>query len=233
MSGVRPDSWRHRCLTLTPLNTGHYEVWRLQTRRRDLSLSNLTFRRVDGKPVGVFNDWDLPVDASLPSIHAEQALTGILPFLAIDLLKEEGIGGKVAHLYRHDHESLTWILTWVCYCYTDGNYDPGNPLSLWGTDYQTCSDKKMAFLGNPLSMLASLRPWAQPWRLLLEARLVLLQEQYLVFLHTQPPPNRDEPAAAWAAYWDGMKSWLERKPDDPILRHVVTTYMPDFQLPPA
>ena len=189
---------------------------------------------MDGIPVGVLNDWDLAVDASVPSTHAEQAFTSILPFLAIDLL-QEGIGGKVGqrHLYRHDHESLTWILTLVCHRCTDGNCYPGNPLSVGGTDYQTCSDKKMPFLGNPLSMLASSRPWAQPWRLLLEARLLLLQEQYLVFLHTQPPPNRDEPTATWAAYWGGMKSWLERKPDDPILRHVVTTYMPDFQLPPA
>ncbi|KAI0713709.1 hypothetical protein C8Q76DRAFT_468586 [Earliella scabrosa] len=154
----------------------HYEVWLLHIHHRDLSLSNLMFKPIDDTPVGVLNDWDLAVDVLVPSLHAGLELTGTLPFIAIDLLRVDGIGGKVAHLYRHDHESLTWILTWVCYCYTDGSYEPGNPLSLWRTDYQTCIVQKMAFLGNPLSMLASLRPWAQLWRPLLEARLVLLQE---------------------------------------------------------
>ena len=192
----------------------------------------MTERRGDHEgPWGVLNDWDIAVDASVPSIHAEQALSGILPFLAIDLLKEEGIGGKVAHLYRHDHESLTWILTWVCYCYTDGNYDPGNPLSLRRTDHQTCITQKTAFLAGLQSMLASLRPWALPWRLLLEARLLLLREVYLKmdYERSQPLSDWDDPEAAWGAYWSLMKTCLEREPDDPILHHVVTTYMPDLQ----
>jgi hypothetical protein len=59
----------------------------------------------DGKRMGVLNDYDL---SSLANVQGPQGneRTGTVPFMARELLTEEGQRGKVKHLYRHDLESL-------------------------------------------------------------------------------------------------------------------------------
>jgi hypothetical protein len=49
-----------------------------------------------------------------------RAHTGTVPFMAIELLTQEAIEGKVKHMYRHDAESFIWVLTWVCLHYRVG-----------------------------------------------------------------------------------------------------------------
>ncbi|KAL1716266.1 hypothetical protein EV715DRAFT_275123 [Schizophyllum commune] len=52
---------------------------------------------------------------------------GTPPFMAVDMLEDGALKGKVERLYRHDLESLFYVLTWATYCYTDGRrcYEDG------------------------------------------------------------------------------------------------------------
>jgi hypothetical protein len=75
---------------------------------RDLSMGNIMWHHVDGKVHGVLNDYDLASfeqdkDKGPTSDHR----TGTKPFMAFDLLNERWKGG---HYYRHDLESLFYII---------------------------------------------------------------------------------------------------------------------------
>ncbi|KAJ3795723.1 protein kinase, partial [Lentinula aff. detonsa] len=75
---------------------------------RDLSSGNIMFRRKDGKIYGVLNDFDLSSrvqDMSNGSTSNQR--TGTRPFMSPDLLDPDWEGG---HLYRHDLESLFFIM---------------------------------------------------------------------------------------------------------------------------
>jgi len=69
---------------------------------------------------GVLNDFDLAKPVSLGV-----EITGTLPFMALELLTEEGMQGQIPSLYRHEAESLTWVLIYLCYSITkreDGQF---------------------------------------------------------------------------------------------------------------
>ncbi|KAE9384080.1 hypothetical protein BT96DRAFT_842818 [Gymnopus androsaceus JB14] len=89
---------------------------------RDLSETNLMFRRIDGKVYGVLNDFDLSssVDRQNDGPSSNHR-TGTKPFMAIDLLDEKWHGG---HMYRHDLESLFYIMLCVACRYEK----PAKPL---------------------------------------------------------------------------------------------------------
>ncbi|KAI0328333.1 hypothetical protein GY45DRAFT_1306993 [Cubamyces sp. BRFM 1775] len=91
----------------------HYHNWRNGVQHRDISLGNLMCRGEDKDPVcAVLNDWDLGIDAKDANLtHAGFKVTGTVPFMAIDLLTEKGLDGRVAVLYRHDLEAFIWVLT--------------------------------------------------------------------------------------------------------------------------
>ncbi|KAF5365887.1 hypothetical protein D9757_011030 [Collybiopsis confluens] len=83
---------------------------------RDLSMANIMFRREGDQVYGVLNDFDLSslltrMDKSPTSKHR----TGTKPFMATDLLNTEWDKG---HLYRHDLESLFYIILIVSCHYT-------------------------------------------------------------------------------------------------------------------
>ena len=62
---------------------------------------------------------------SMPSGTTPLMPFGTPPFMAVDMLEEDAL--KVERLYRHDLESLFYVLTWAAYCYTDGRrcYEDG------------------------------------------------------------------------------------------------------------
>ncbi|KAL1758231.1 hypothetical protein FB107DRAFT_272266 [Schizophyllum commune] len=59
---------------------------------------------------------------SMPSGTTPLMPFGTPPFMAVDMLEEDALEGKVERLYRHDLESLFYVLTWAAYCYTDGRH---------------------------------------------------------------------------------------------------------------
>jgi hypothetical protein len=67
--------------------------------------------------------------------------------MAIDLLREQALEGKVENLYRHDAESLIWVLGWVCLRYEDGKLRRHRPLDEWlKADAKQCTEKKNDFI---------------------------------------------------------------------------------------
>ncbi|KAG2361198.1 hypothetical protein BDR07DRAFT_1410360 [Suillus spraguei] len=104
----------------------------------------------DGKRMGVLNDFDL---SSLANAQGPQGneRTGTVPFMARELLTEEGQQGKVKHLYRHDLESFMWVFAWICLRYRQGVLLPRRlrPLDEWATlGAIACGEKKLVFLNN-------------------------------------------------------------------------------------
>ncbi|KAJ3734749.1 protein kinase [Lentinula guzmanii] len=127
---------------------------------RDLSSGNIMFRRKDGKICGVLNDFDLSsrvrnMDKGPTSNHR----TGTRPFMSIDLLDPDWKGG---HLYRHDIESLFYIMLCLACRYERPNVPTPEPraYAVWfsGTDQQVL-DNKTAFLTRPCTKAIPIQPY--------------------------------------------------------------------------
>ncbi|KAH8814647.1 hypothetical protein DL96DRAFT_1560959 [Flagelloscypha sp. PMI_526] len=77
---------------------------------RDMSEGNIMFRWIGDCVYGVLNDFDLSSDQSTEGPPTSNQRTGTAPFMAIDLLKRDP---PPRHLYRHDLESLYYIIVSV------------------------------------------------------------------------------------------------------------------------
>ncbi|KAG2067179.1 hypothetical protein BDR04DRAFT_1058335 [Suillus decipiens] len=124
----------------------HYTLWKHNVHHRDISPSNLMVYWLNGQWIGVLNDYDLSsIERDEPS---GKERTGTVPFMAIDLLAKNAILGKVTHLYRHDAESLVWVLVWVCLRYQGGKLmSNGRLLDDWlKVDAKGCNKEKSAFI---------------------------------------------------------------------------------------
>ena len=79
---------------------------------RDPSLNNIMCRLIKGKVYGVLIDYDLSSwkkELETGYARTSQQRTGTPPYMAQELLK----GAKTAHLYRHDIESLFYIMLMI------------------------------------------------------------------------------------------------------------------------
>ena len=111
-------------------------------------------RAQDGSVQGILHDWDvaLPDDSTDQSSNrgAPLRLPSVVPFTAIDLLTQKALDGKVAILYRHELESLIWVLVWRVCCYDhDGKLVRLAPQGMVDWDVRkplSCGEKKFAFL---------------------------------------------------------------------------------------
>ncbi len=127
----------------------HYLNWCNGIQHKDISLNNLMYRRKpDNTLCAVLNDWDL---SSVVTEGKETCsgfeLTGTVPFMAIDLLSEEALAGKIRHLYRHDLESFIWVFLWVVHCCLNGQKLVKPPFEKWSTpDVEACGGAKLRFL---------------------------------------------------------------------------------------
>ncbi|KAG2142356.1 hypothetical protein DEU56DRAFT_259973 [Suillus clintonianus] len=96
----------------------HYALWKNDVHHRDVSPNNLMVYKLNGKWIGVLNDYDL--SSTLHEGPTGNERTGTVPFMALDLLEKDAIDGNVSHLYRHDAESFIWVLVWICLRYSGG-----------------------------------------------------------------------------------------------------------------
>ena len=103
----------------------------------------------DRRKVGILNDFDLAKLADQAGATGQDN-TGTLPFMALDLLSEEGLCGRIARRYRHDAESFAWCLVCLYLSMVEGadgencTRNP-HPLPTW---FQNCSsslDSKVSF----------------------------------------------------------------------------------------
>ena len=101
----------------------------------------------DKRKVGVLNDFDLARFADQTGASGQDN-TGTLPFMALDLLSEEGLRGEIPRRYRHEAESFTWSLICLCLATVEGknskNYtqDP-HPLRRWFEDWESSRNAKL------------------------------------------------------------------------------------------
>ncbi|KAF7340698.1 Other 1 protein kinase [Mycena sanguinolenta] len=98
---------------------------------RDISLSNLMFRTVNGKIYGVLNDFDLSVDMNaeprFPSDSEQRP--GTLPYMALELLAPRPPPPR--HFYRFDLESLFYAMLIASCHYHDGKKIEDRPFEEW------------------------------------------------------------------------------------------------------
>ncbi|EIN11740.1 hypothetical protein PUNSTDRAFT_131895 [Punctularia strigosozonata HHB-11173 SS5] len=122
----------------------HFFLWIRGIHHRDISIGNMMYYETDKDIVkGVLNDYDLCSVYGCPSRNGER--TGTTPFMALDLLTEDAWRGYVEHLYRHDAESVLWVIAYLIGSYTaDGILMRHSPFFCnWrGDDYQACRKDK-------------------------------------------------------------------------------------------
>jgi len=111
----------------------------------------------DRRKVGVLNDFDLARFAGQGGASGQDN-TGTLPFMALDLLSEKGLGGEIPRRYRHEAESFTWCL--ICLYFATVEDEGGenrtrhpHPLSEWFQGWQRSYNAKFALRwhGNSIS----------------------------------------------------------------------------------
>lgn len=151
-----------------------YEV--VEIHHRDISVNNLMYRIGKGPGdritiYGILNDFDLSTDLSEGSkIPTSNQRTGTLPFMAVDLLDDD----PAPHMYRHDLESLVYVLIYITACYANGKQIAGAPYALWNEVGRTAQRKeKKDVQSAKLKLTAGYRPflltWIEPLRKCLRA----------------------------------------------------------------
>ena len=93
---------------------------------RDISLDNLMLRREGHTVYGVLSDMDLAVSVGVTNPSSKQR-TGTKPFMAIDLLRPD----PPVHMYRHDLESMFYVLVWITSLFNNGKELIEPPLQEW------------------------------------------------------------------------------------------------------
>ncbi|KAJ3900780.1 protein kinase [Lentinula edodes] len=121
---------------------------------RDLSSGNIMFRRKDDKIYGVLNDFDLSSRvADMDKGPTSNQRTGTRPFMSRDLLCPTWTGG---HLYRHDLESLFYIMLCLACRYKKPGLPTAEPraYSKWfsGTDEEVYDNKNSFYTDHNESL---------------------------------------------------------------------------------
>ncbi|EEB89310.1 hypothetical protein MPER_12606, partial [Moniliophthora perniciosa FA553] len=103
----------------------HAIFWLLGVEHGDISEANLRFCTETSWPK--LCDWDLShfTGESRPAGFSN---TGTLIFMASDLLTDRGMEGAVTRVYRHDAESLYWVLIWILARFRGGELLKSPPL---------------------------------------------------------------------------------------------------------
>ncbi|KAG1754740.1 uncharacterized protein EDB91DRAFT_1076846 [Suillus paluster] len=167
------DVW-HQCILC------HLALWKGGVHHRDVSPPNMMFYETDkGILMGVLNNFDLSLLATTKGPLGNER-TGTVPFMALNLLTEEGLRGEVEHLYHHDLESFMWVLVWVCLHYRKGVLLPPKtrPLDAWATtEAKACGKKKYYFIGR-ISRYRTVDIDSRMWDLVLDCLNILDMDTY-------------------------------------------------------
>ncbi|CAL1699788.1 unnamed protein product [Somion occarium] len=124
----------------------HYFIWECGVQHSDISEGNVMYRSKGNGIYGVLNDWDLATIRDRKD-HGGLERTGSMPFMSLHLLTEEYWNGAIKRLYRHELESLIWLLPWVALNYSSGKYRLNNKVKYWITgNYTLCREDKGDFL---------------------------------------------------------------------------------------
>lgn len=148
---------------------------------RDLSHSNILWdENTTGRVVGVLNDFDLVsyrkhVAETVPS-SAQR--TGTRPFMAIELLEDS----PPIHDFRHDLESLFYVMLWHTSRYQGGRLVSSPPYEDWAREERpTLEGTKRKILSKDLRPLQPQHAELEP---LLKAYRTLIREGYSALSQT-------------------------------------------------
>ncbi|QRV83115.1 nonribosomal peptide synthetase [Ceratobasidium sp. AG-Ba] len=125
----------------------HYVCWKSGVYHQDISLNNLMYRLIDGKPHGTLSDWDLS-RTKHSNFTKNNEVTGTVPFLPLTVLIYWANGASHPRNYTSDLESFVWVLLWVllfvenCKLVSD---DP-NLRKVQVGDYAECQESKSGLL---------------------------------------------------------------------------------------
>jgi serine/threonine protein kinase len=131
--------------------TGHFCLWKKGIHHGDISLGNLMWD--DRRKVGVLNDFDLSRFADQTGASGQDN-TGTLPFMALDLLSEEGLRGEIPRRYRHEAESFAWSLICLYFATVEDvggenrTRDP-HPLYRWFEGWEISRKFKRGSMARP------------------------------------------------------------------------------------
>ena len=126
--------------SLVPSYRWLYEVPKIL--HSDISLNNLMLCKEGNNMYAALNDLDLAVSADVTSTSSNHH-TGTKPFMVIDLIHPD----PMEHMYRHDLESLFYVLVWITSRFNDGQEIVDPPLQEWAdNDGLLLAEKKSIFL---------------------------------------------------------------------------------------
>ncbi|KAF5326201.1 hypothetical protein D9611_000694 [Ephemerocybe angulata] len=118
----------------------HVMLWSVGVEHGDISEGNLMYDKKDKKPKLCDFDLSHVSDQERPSGHSN---TGTWAFMAMELLTQKAMDGRVPRLYRHDFESFIAVLVWVVFRYRDGKLVPDPPLEEWvQNQYEMCGVRR-------------------------------------------------------------------------------------------
>jgi hypothetical protein len=182
---------------------------------RDISLNNLMLRKEDDKVYAVLNDFDLAVSADVKSTSSKQR-TGTKPFMAIDLLRPD----PPVHMYRHDLESMFYVLVWTTSRFHNGGEIGMPPLQEWAdNDGVTLTEKKSFFVmmsePPPLTpQFGSFRRWVVSMQTIFRdgfySRTKYLAERSLASLESSSSSFEDETLGGFVTF-DKFQAILDTK----------------------
>jgi serine/threonine protein kinase len=179
------------------LNLGYrwlYEIPKIL--HRDISLDNLMLRKKGNKVYTVLNDFDLAVSADVKS-KSSRHRTGTKPFMAIDLIHPD----PTVHMYRHDLESMFYVLVWITSRFHDGQEISNPPLQEWADtgDLILVEKKRSFYMSMPprrTQQFESFGRWIVSMQTMFRDGFSLktkyLAELSVAGLETSPPYFEDE-----------------------------------------
>ncbi|KJA25248.1 hypothetical protein HYPSUDRAFT_37738 [Hypholoma sublateritium FD-334 SS-4] len=131
--------------------TCHAFLWKHGIGHSDPSTCTVKYHPT--RKCGVLTDFDL---SAVPWLERAPGTNraGTIPFMALELLRDEYWEGNIARRYHHELESFIWILPVVFLAYNDGKFDPKTQfIKDWITsDHNTCRLHKLDFMANKLAM---------------------------------------------------------------------------------
>jgi serine/threonine protein kinase len=150
-------------LSLTHCNApGNRALWQMGIQHRDISASNMMYKRINGKIRGYLIDFDLASLVGRDSHNLDR--TGTMPFMALELLNSVAPGQTpVLHVYAHDGEAVCWVILWLGVQYKDGTRVRHSFEDWEMVDATTCYKNKRYVLER-----LHLYPFTEPNKLLQE-----------------------------------------------------------------
>ncbi|KAI4517805.1 hypothetical protein K525DRAFT_175043, partial [Schizophyllum commune Loenen D] len=141
---------------------------------------------------GVLNDWDLAVDLHAPTAGATPLLPP--PFMAVDMLEQDALKGKIERLYRHDLESLFYVLTWAALLHF--GFKAVGPTSTWA------AGPTSTWAAGPTPIRAAAGSLAKSLRFHLRTKIHSREAEveWDVTEIATPPEEEDAPEKDWKEF---------------------------------